>query len=291
MLRISIIGFGRTGTHLYYALNRIKGVKAYVVMKNGKSKPNLKSLAESNIIFICTGDKNIASASDNLLKLGIHLKSKIVFHTSGAKSSDELLSLKKAGASVGSFHPVQTFGKKEKKYSGIFKNIYVVLEGEKKAVAAGKKLAQSILAKPIVISKNDKALHHICCVISSNYLVALMKQAEDIFKNNIAKKIHKNGFKNINFFDIYMPLAGQTLQNMAKNGAISALTGPIARNDTDTIELHLKSLGNTAPQLLSFYIFMGIETVKTALIKKSLGPDNALKILKLLNKYRDIAKA
>lgn len=279
---ISIIGFGRTGTHLYYALKKVKGIKVNASIKNERSKPVLNSLEASNIIFICTGDKNIGSAVKEILKLPVNLKNKIIFHTSGAKSSDELGALKKAGAVIGSFHPVQTFEEKAKRYSGIFKNIYIVLEGEKKAVAAGRKIASSILSKSIVLSKHEKALHHICCVISSNYFVTLIARAEAIFKRNIAKKIHKNGFKNINFFDIYMPLVEQTLQNMAKNGTISALTGPISRNDTDTILLHRNSLKQQAPDYFKFYSFMGIETVKTALNKKSLSSKNAIKILKLL---------
>ena len=291
MLRVSLIGFGRTGTHLFYSLKKAQGIKVSVAMKEAGSKTDLKSLAASDVIFICTGDKNIKAASENLLELPVSLKNKIIFHTSGAKSSDELNILKNSGALAGSFHPVQTFENKAKKYSGIFKNIYVVLEGETKAVTAGRKITLAVQAKPLVISKQDKVLHHICCVFSSNYLVALMKQAEGIFTKNIAKKIHKNGFKNINFFDIYKPLIAQTLQNMAKKGTISALTGPIERNDTDTVEHHLKSLKKQAPRFLTFYVFMGIETVKTALIKKSLNNENALKILKLLNKYGDIAKA
>jgi predicted short-subunit dehydrogenase-like oxidoreductase (DUF2520 family) len=285
MLNVSIIGFGRTGSHLYYALKRSKAVNVRIAHKSHVSKPDLKVLSESNLIFICTDDKNIKSAAKKISSSKIDWRGKTVLHTSGAKSSDELAVLKSKGASTGSFHPVQTFEKKANKYSGKLKKIYIAIEGDKRAVKLGFKIARSIGSKPFEIFKDQKALHHICCVISSNFFVALLHGTETLFKETFGKKIHKIGFKNTNFFDIYKPLVDQTLENMAKLGTIRPLTGPIERNDLETLSLHLDSLKKKAPGLLSVYVIMGIETVKVALKKKSLPQKSALSILKLLNKY------
>src|SRR5438876_9243644 len=125
MLNVSIIGFGRTGSHLYYALKKAKGINTHIAQKSSKAKPDLKIISKSDLIFICTDDKNIKSVSKKLASVKIDLNSKIIFHTSGAKSSDELASLKLKGISAGSFHPVQTFREKTNKYAASFKNIHI----------------------------------------------------------------------------------------------------------------------------------------------------------------------
>ena len=82
-----------------------------------------------------------------------------------------------------------------------------------------------------------------------------------------------------------MPLALQTLKNVAASGPVAALTGPIERNDLSTIKAHLDALKNSDKDLLTYYILMGIETVKLAFKKKSIRKTDADKIYKLFSKY------
>jgi len=285
LLNISIIGFGRVGSHLYYALKKSAKAKLRTVIKNSQSKIDVKGISSSDVIFICTSDKKISAVASKLLQSGADLKNKIIFHTSGAKNSDAIKALKKAGAFTGSFHPVQTFVKIAGRYSGSFEDIFVALEGDARSIKTGVDITRLISSKPIKLTKEQKVLHHICCVLSANYLVALMRNTEALFSKIKGGRIPKNGFKDINFFDIYKPLIVQTLRNIAKIGSISALTGPIERNETETLVLHLEAIRKKAPEILPVYIFMGIETVKTALEKKSLSKPDALNLIKLLNKY------
>ncbi len=285
MLNVSIIGFGKVGSNLYFALKKSGKVKMGSVIRNSRYALNAVKLSESDLLFICTGDKSIQAAVSKLIQSGVSLKNKIIFHTSGAKNSGALALLKKKGANTGSFHPVQTFVKIAKTYSGSFENIFIALEGDEKSIWAGIRIARYIKSRPFKLSKEQKALHHICCVMSSNYLVALMRNAERAFEKISGGKILKNGFKHTNFFDIYKPLIMQTLENIFKIGPISSLSGPIERNEPDTLALHLKTIQRKAPSLLPVYVFMGIETVITALEKKSLSKSEALNLIKLLNKY------
>jgi predicted short-subunit dehydrogenase-like oxidoreductase (DUF2520 family) len=285
LIKISIIGFGKTGSHLYYALKKAKNAKVVYVIKNRRQKYSAEILSKSDVIFICTGDKDIAGAMKKLMVSKADLKNKIIFHTSGAKSSHQFDKLKTEGAVTGSFHPVQTFAEKTKRYSGTFENIYIAIEGNRKAVNAGFKIAKAIHSKPFEITAASKPFHHICCVISSNYLTALMNLASQVFAAGSRKGIRKIGFNNTTFFDIYKPLVAETLQNIEKIGVIEALTGPIERNDTDTIWLHIDSIKKAVPEILPAYVILGIETVKLALKKKKLRSSEAVSIIKLLNKY------
>ncbi len=278
MDKIAIIGFGKLGSHLYYSLKKNNKTKVTAVFKNSRSKINPSIINNSDIIFICTQDSKISNAVKKLSHKTYDLKNKYVYHTSGSLTSDELTALRKKGAITGSFHPVQTFESIAKKYSGRFKDIYIAIEGEKKSIKKGLQVSRLIGAKTFVISKQNKVYHHICCVVASNFMTALMRVIEKIG----AKKIQINGFKKLSFFNIYKPLAVQTLENIARKGAVKSLTGPIERNDLITITSHLKAISG---EFFPVYLLLGIESVKLALEKKSIKLNEAKKILNTFDNY------
>src|SRR4030095_6485024 len=190
MDKVLIIGYGKLGSHLYYALKKTRRFK-FKIVKNSPSKPNTSVVNNANIIFICTQDSKIKNAVKKLTAGQYLLKNKFICHTSGSLTSLELEKLSKKGAYIGSFHPVQTFEKKTGKDSGRFKDIYIAVEGNPKAVKKGFQIARLIKSKPFEISKDNKIYHHICCVIASNFLSVLMRQIEKIG----TRKIRINGFK------------------------------------------------------------------------------------------------
>lgn len=291
MNKVIIIGYGKLGSHLYYALRKSRKVKITRTVKAANSKLSPVLINNSDIIFITTQDSKIKNVVKTLSHKSFDLKGKFIFHTSGSLTSDELSLLAGNGASLGSFHPVQTFESPAKKDEGRFKNIYIAIEGNEKAVKKAGQIAGYLGSKKIVISKENKVYHHICCVIASNFMTTLISQIDKIGiimkdgKSN--KQIRKNGFNNLSFFNIYKPLASQTLENIAKKGAVKSLTGPFERNDLETIIKHLNTLGS---ELLPIYILMGIETVKLSLEKKSITLKDAKDILKTFDKSLKINK-
>ncbi|MCC6865966.1 MAG: DUF2520 domain-containing protein [Ignavibacteria bacterium] len=282
MKKILIIGLGKLGTSLYYALKSTRKYKVISINSQSDFKLNaVKKITFSNIIILCVKDSQIKNTAVKIAKLHIPLKGKIIMHTSGALTSDEFICLNNTGVLKASFHPVQSFAKKVNKKNGSFQKIYVAIEGDKKAITAAETAAKNIGSIPFKIKKKNKIYHHICCVIASNYLSVLNYRIEEIGR----KKIQINGFKNVSFLNIYRPLAEKTLKNISMYGAVKSLTGPIERNDKVTIKYHLDTLKNENFELLMFYILMGIETVNLAFIKKSLNKTNANKLYKLFSNY------
>lgn len=220
-------------------------------------------------------DDNIKRAVKNISEAGVSLKEKITAHTSGTLNSKELTLLKKKGAYTASFHPVQTFSHKANKELGHFRSIYIAIEGDKKAVKELSLTAKSICSIPFTIDTEFKILHHICCVLSSNYLVTHLSLLSDIYRQ-------KNGFKKVNFFNIYMPLIQQTLSNISANGIESSLTGPIARNDIKTIKKHLNKLETfKGKEIVDYYRFIGKRTIRLARQKGSLKKNQVKELKKL----------
>jgi predicted short-subunit dehydrogenase-like oxidoreductase (DUF2520 family) len=288
MEKVAIIGFGKLGSHLYHALKRTGRYSISVVVKSSRHKPNKRDIENCNIIFITVNDSKIQEAAKEISRLSVDFRNKYVFHASGALSSEILSSLKKKRASVGSFHPVQTFEHVARKHHTKFRNIYIAVEGDYEAVSKAFRVARHLSSIPFQISSSDKILHHINCVIASNYLVGHLNYLDEI--SNVisstyrAKRGLNYGFKKHKFFDIYKPLIEQTLENIRTKGIKASLTGPIERNDTQTIKLHIKKLKNKLPEILNFYSQMGIETVRLAVKNKNLGVKDGRSMIELFKK-------
>ena len=294
MDKVCIIGLGKLGSHLYYSLNRTGKFRVYYTVKNSKTKISPDKVNACRIIFICTGDSEIAGVVKNLSANNFNLKDKFIYHTSGALSSEILMPLKRKGAFAGSFHPVQTFDARVTGHNKKMNNIYIAIEGNSAACTKAKEIIKSLHSRAVKMNAEDKILHHINSVIASNYLIAYFNIIEEISQDlSITygnKKILKNGFKKSSFFNIYKPLAEQTIENIKAKGFIKSLTGPVERNDFNTVRLHLNSLKKRLPGLLPFYSLMGIETVSIALKKKSITKIEAQKMVKEFHKYLSLSK-
>lgn len=85
--------------------------------------------------------------------------------------------LSKAGAETASFHPVQTFAAKTAGYSKLFRNIFIAIEGSKRAADAGYKIAFSAGAVPFTLKKKDKnaSSYMLCNGIKLSYCTCIKK--------------------------------------------------------------------------------------------------------------------
>lgn len=271
-----IIGYGKTGSHLYNAIRNSSGSSRVSAIKNTGSGNIKNAVSRADIIFICTQDDKIGKAVKMISDTGAKLNGKIISHTSGALNSDELVLLKKKGADTASFHPVQTFMQKAKKKDRLFENIYIAVEGNKASRKELFNIAKKIKSTPFEIKKELKILHHLCCVISSNYLVTNLSFLRGIYTQ-------KFGFKKDNFFSIYMPLIEQTLRNVKEKGTEYSLTGPVARKDLKTIAKHIEALNNfRLYEITEYYKFMALKTTRIAELKGALNKKDLQKLNKIL---------
>lgn len=286
---ILIIGAGKTGTHLYHALKSIKTYKVkfsfHIKLLDTRLK---KHVGWADIIFITTRDKDIHKITQVLTHID-DLRHKYIYHTSGSENSELLKALAKRHAITGSFHPVQTFESRAMSNSKKLSNIYIAIEGSDKAITKAKAIVRSFNSKAIVLSKEQKIIHHICCVFASGFLVSHLSLIDKLSSLNFSDKkkseIHINVFKKHNFFGIYKPLAEQTFNNIIKKGFKDSLTGPIERNDTLTLSKHLEALKKFSPEILQYYKILSSESSKLALKKNKLSKSDYKNINKILKRY------
>jgi predicted short-subunit dehydrogenase-like oxidoreductase (DUF2520 family) len=264
---VTIIGAGAVGRSIALALF-YSGVKIHGVYSlSGRSAVQLGKRVHAkysgtlspspdcgSIVLLCIPDAKIKEAATMLARALPSMNNRVVIHTAGARSSAELVPLKRKRCSVGSFHPMQTFPHgKITSLSGV----WCAIEGDKAALAVCRQLARKLRSHAFVISKEAKVLYHIAGVFASNYVVTLMSVVHDLAV--------QSGIPEKNIWKIFRPIIEQAVQNTVKSSPAEALTGPIIRGDSETVVQHLTALSSgTAAYLAPLYSALGIETVRLA---------------------------
>ena len=259
MKSIGIIGYGNVGETLAKCVYENKKFELLWIcskhFNNSNVFPDVKLFPNisqiellPDIIFITSNDsqiKNIATILSNVFCDKLH--SKIIIHTSGAFGLELLYNCRKYGAIIVAAHPFQTFFSKniscfndicwgieinDNRYTNEISDLITLLSGHPFF------LPQSII--------DNKELYHSIGVAVSNYVAGAIKLG-----SLIAEQIQlpKN--------DFLIPIIKQTIENCLES-IISGnnnfpITGPIARNDIETIEKHLNAL-NKFPALQQIYI-------------------------------------
>lgn len=266
---VVIIGAGRVGRALSQALYN-KGLKiAAIISRSLESAERCAKASNCSIfsdqlfhlpdetesIFITTPDEVISSVSNKLAQTKNIIENKFIAHTSGSRTSENLEPLRKKGALVASFHPIQTFAGDKldwEKFYGIFFGI----EGDEKALKICRSFVELLGGKYLIVPKDSKSLYHASCVFSSNYLIALMDISIQMMANfNLNQE---------EIAQLLLPLLKGTVENFKNLGLERALTGPISRGDIQTVQKHVNILKVKFPELLPLYCLLGKRVLKVS---------------------------
>lgn len=208
----------------------------------------------SDTLFITTPDAVIGSVWD-CIKNNMSVQNKIVCHFSGALSSDVFTDSQSTGASVCSIHPMLAFSDKLTSYR-IPANTFFALEGDETAVSALKSLFESLGNIVCRIDKSKKSLYHTAASVLSNELVALLDMGYSL--------LEQCGFSRNKAVRATQNLVLGNVNSVLENGCVKALTGPVERNDLQTVKKHVNSLKGEDRQI---YILLAKRLVKLAKVK------------------------
>lgn len=287
MLRTGFIGAGITGTALAVTLSQKGWPAVGVYSRTLSSAQNLAKLVPdcqvcytaqemadaAEMVFITTPDDVITRVCS---EVRWHEGQSIV-HCSGAHSMDILESARKLGASVGSFHPLQTFAGVDQAIKNLPGSTFA-LEAEGPLLSTLKELAELLNGNWVVLKPGDKVLYHTAAVFVCNYLVTLVKLALDLWKDfGVSSKEATRAL---------LPLMKGTINNIDNIGLPDCLTGPVARGDSGTIERHLNALEARSLSLLTTYKELGLQTIPIALAKGKIDEQKAEEMRALLSLKR-----
>jgi len=265
---ISIVGPGNLGTALGVALTatgytvtgiavRRKTARASALARQLKTRAVVmgKRPLDSDIVWITVPDDAIAAVARTLAS-SQDWRRKIVFHSSGALTSDELDTLRARGASVAAVHPMMTFVRDALPQMA---GVSFALEGDPAAIRAARRIVENLGGRPFGITKQNKVLYHVFGSFASPLVIALMATLEEVAQ---AAGIRKADIK-----PVMTPLLWQTLRNYLKHDAETAFSGPLVRGDVATVRRHLREL-QKLPHAREVYVALAKAAVKKLRVKK-----------------------
>ncbi|MEX1257512.1 MAG: Rossmann-like and DUF2520 domain-containing protein [Gemmatimonadota bacterium] len=264
MERLVFIGPGRVGLALGQAISRAVGEldllyqgrrpepPAHPLFHQGVARYQygLERPAEgTSAVFLTVPDAVLPELAVALAARGPAPGGCAAFHTSGALGADPLAPLHAQGYEVGTFHPLQAIANPISGAQHLFGSAFAI-SGEPAALATARRLIGLLGGTGITVPTTRRPLYHAAAVFASNYLVALLHEAADIFQDAGATREEAER--------ALTALARGTLDNVEELGIEGALTGPLLRGDVETVELHLRTLD---PRDAALYAALGRRTL------------------------------
>ena len=209
-MNIAIVGVGRAGSSFASALRRVGHVVDVV------HHDDVASIANPSLVLLCVPDDDIARVAATIPVRD----DQVVAHVAGSRTLEILAPHPR----VGSLHPLMALptGSDADRLLGA---TYCVAGDD-----LVREVAQSLGGRIITLRDDQRTIYHAAAVVASNHLVALMAQVR-----TLAESIGLS-------LEDFLPLAGQTLVDVARFGPDDALTGPASRGDMATIDAHLAAI-------------------------------------------------
>ena len=216
---VAVVGSGRLGTALADAL---AATGRAVTGPHGRGYDG----AGADVVLLCVPDGAIAHAAEAVRP------GPLVGHCSGATRLDAL-----GDREAFSLHPLMTVTAAGARFGGV---PAAIAGTSPRALAVARMLADAVGLRPIEIAEDDRAAYHAAASIAANFLITVEAAAARL----MATAGHPP--------EVLLPLARAALDNWARGG-VAALTGPVARGDTDTVQRQRAAVADRAPELLELF--------------------------------------
>jgi predicted short-subunit dehydrogenase-like oxidoreductase (DUF2520 family) len=232
-------------------------------------------MSESDAVIISVRDDRVPEVAERLAKEGRLRREQIVLHTSGANPARIIL---KAALpyvrAVGTLHPLVSFADARIAVEGL-REVAFGIEGDEPARALAKRIVRVLGARAVILEAENLALYHAGAVMASNYVVALADTAQSL--------LIKAGVPADQALPVLIPLLASVVQNLAQVGLPGALTGPVERGDVTSVERHLATLAERAPELVELYRLVGRDVLRLAREKSNMDPTSAARLAALFS--------
>ncbi|MBT9176697.1 MAG: Pyrroline-5-carboxylate reductase [Firmicutes bacterium] len=300
---IGVIGVGRAGTALCAGLVRAKLPLAAIASRRRERADDLARAlhhtygctaqvveardvsAIADTIFLAAPDGAIADA----VRAMTWRKGKLAVHLSGAATLELLSPAAQSGASVASFHPLNTFPAVSWDDAGLSSAV-ATLGNSFVAIAASDTPAEQMLMHlaPLLcrgyftVPECDRALYHVAAVFASNFVTGLVSASLELWQSM--------GYSEQEALRFMAPLLTNACTNTLRLGPRQALTGPAARGDVGTIAKHVAALAQLSPQGASsreLYSALTLCLLPLARDAGTLNPAAAAQIRQLITKEHE----
>lgn len=256
------IGPGRMGLALGYALWQSEALASLTYCGRRPEPPSHPLFTQGNAryvfglerppegttaVVLSVPDETLPEIATTLAGQGRAPGGTAAFHLSGALSTDPLAPLHARGYAVGTLHPLQTVAHPITG-ADLLPGSYFAVSGEPQALSVARRLLHALGGSALQVPVSRRPLYHAAGVFASNYAVAVLQAA--------VRLLGRAGVDDRQALEAVLALIRGTLKNVEDLGLGSALTGPLARGDVETVHLHLRML---EPRERRLYAELGSE--------------------------------
>ncbi len=244
---VSIVGCGRAGGSIGLALVRNGYDVTAVWSKSRAGRQRAQRLLDVPVLpdpaqVASAGDVVVVAVPDSAIpELGEQMSSgdlrgRVIVHMSGGLSVSALDAVKNSGARRGSIHPLQTLPDAQRGADALAgAAVAITCDPQDRALLF--RLSRAWGGRPFPLADKDKTLYHAAAVFASNYLVTSVWSSLRI--------LERLGVPNAR--QLLAPLAITSINNVTTMPPDRAITGPVARGDTETVGKHVRALAQADP--------------------------------------------
>lgn len=263
-MNVVFVGRGRVGRGL---LKRTRKEFPHWRLTSGHN-PSRRMIGAADVVVLAVPDPFIADTAAHIrawIKEGV-----CVLHCAGSRTADELDDCRKVGARVGAMHPLASFA--DPKRPPNLQGVTFVISGDAPAVAAGKRIARAVGARPLALPIHGPQYHALAAMIAGGTVG---------FVHTTIPALEGMGFSRRDAEKAAASLVRTVADNIADIGLPAALTGPVIRGDAGAVAAHRKALrvlspgvaeayDAVAPLVLSCAVSAGLDKGTAAKIRRAL---------------------
>lgn len=271
-MKIGFIGAGKVGFSLgkffvdgnipvtgYYSRHPESAREAAEFTGTRQYEDVAELVKDSDAIFVTVLDGQIRAVYEQLRKMEISQKQ--ICHCSGAMTAEEAFYDLSSHSAYGySIHPLFPVSSKYETYQKL-SDAFFCLEGSGPHLRKWQSLLENLGAKTRLLDGKKKTKYHAACAIASNLVCGLFQESMEMLTDC--------GFSEEESLQALSPLAMANLTRILEVGPREALTGPIERNDVETVKKHMACFSSVEDRLL-----YGAVSAKVVQIAKERHPDS-----------------
>lgn len=284
--RIGIIGAGRLGTSFAAATfpqgqivalsSRRRDHRQWLKRRFSdvavvNDAADVAKLADT--VFITTSDAAIGPVCDTIAWQPDHQ----VIHCSGVLTLEVLAAAENVGASVASFHPLQTFPDYEN--PRMLRRISYAIDCQDLNLKDWLwSAALEFESTPFLIEgEMARNVYHASAVLACGLLAGLVGISAELWDNA--------GIERERALKLMSPMLKSTIDAIARKGLPDAISGPYVRGDLETIRKHLETTQHVAPETSRAYAALALAQLHIANEKGDLPDETLDSIDQLLRRH------
>ena len=207
------------------------------------------SSAGHDLLLVAVPDPALAAAAANLAR---RPQAAVALHTSGSRDAEVLAPLRAAGAAVGSLHPLLAFPRPLPPTAA--SGAVFAIDGDQPAVALARRLATAWQGVPIEVPPTARPLYHLAASLAAGGVVTLLALAHELAAHLDLPPEVSQGYRSLTHSALEAATATQD--------PATALTGPAARGDAETLFKQLEALAATIPEAEPLIRLLARETLR-----------------------------